>query len=1078
MQRQKGCWVKWARVALVVGGMAGGKWAGAELPVEGGPSGARIENPYRPSPSAIISVGELPTAVTAAAVAAEATVPGRMPEARSAGNGETVVLTKEHLSRQLELVTLAVDLDEATRADLGKKLLKAGEWLAAADEAAAKSAQFAGEIQQAPKLVEEAKRALTQPASDPVIEIPPGTQLLQVEQQLSQAETRLSEARDELNRYETELKRRTERHAELSKLIAEKTQQLSELDKQRAAPAPTAEKPLVTQVRQMEQQARQFALQRQAEQYKLEIQRMDTLAEFAPLQRDVAKRSVAGLEKTVAEWQRVVAEVRKRESQRQAEETRQQAEVAHPALAAVAQRNAELAEKRKAIASSIERVTSELKLRNKQLGQLRADFERLQEKVQVAGLSKTIGILLRKQQVDLNALAKSREMIRFIEQEMPAAQLTLIELEDERSMLGDVEQTVQDMVASLSATLPECDHAMLMHTASALLTTKRQLLDSSIYDYNAYLRELIELELSCRRLTTETAAFAEFIDRHVLWIRSAEPLGIGELRRAIEGVVGWIDVQLWLSMISNAWNGLLRRPLHGAGGLLLISLLVMMRRRLFGRLQSLCQTESGNSTLLFWPTLEAMSLVATGSLVWPSLMWCGGWWLESSPLGTDVSNALAHGLQRGAAFLCLFQVVRVTTRSGGLGETHFGWHASGTKVVRETLLWLGALGLPIAVIVSVADRWDDGQGNDPVGRLAFILGMILTATAMHNVFRRQKGMLQEALARVPQGWLNRVRMTGYLAGTGIPCVLAVLTAAGYYYSARQLAVRFEMSMLVVLGLVGLHGVLSRWLLVKRRNIAIRQARERRQNQAEQSSDIAKVLQPPPAPAQDMTKIQSQLQYLLRYGATLAVLTVSWYIWSDVLPALRILDRVVLWTSTQAVVETAGEGDSPAYGERVEKQVPTTLTHVLLALILAAATFALGKNFPALLEITVLERLPIDHGGRHAAAIIFRYLVYLTGLMLACRTLSVSWTSVQWLAAAMTVGLGFGLQEIFANLVSGLIILFERPIRVGDLVTVNGTTGTVSRMQIRATTITDFDRREMIVPNKKFITEDVINWTLS
>jgi potassium efflux system protein len=148
------------------------------------------------------------------------------------------------------------------------------------------------------------------------------------------------------------------------------------------------------------------------------------------------------------------------------------------------------------------------------------------------------------------------------------------------------------------------------------------------------------------------------------------------------------------------------------------------------------------------------------------------------------------------------------------------------------------------------------------------------------------------------------------------------------------------------------------------------------------------------------------------------------------------------------------------------------------MLLAAGTFVLGKNLPALLEITVLDRLPIDHGGRHALTIILRYLVYLAGLLLVCRTVSVSWSSVQWLAAAMTVGLGFGLQEIFANLVSGLIILFERPLRVGDLVTVNGVTGTVTRMQIRATTITDGDRREMIVPNKKFITEDVINWTLS
>ncbi len=65
-----------------------------------------------------------------------------------------------------------------------------------------------------------------------------------------------------------------------------------------------------------------------------------------------------------------------------------------------------------------------------------------------------------------------------------------------------------------------------------------------------------------------------------------------------------------------------------------------------------------------------------------------------------------------------------------------------------------------------------------------------------------------------------------------------------------------------------------------------------------------------------------------------------------------------------------------------------------------------------------------------------------------------------------------------TLVSGIIILFERPIRLGDVVTVNDVTGNVSKMQMRATTITDFDRRELIVPNKKFITDNVINWTLS
>ena len=90
----------------------------------------------------------------------------------------------------------------------------------------------------------------------------------------------------------------------------------------------------------------------------------------------------------------------------------------------------------------------------------------------------------------------------------------------------------------------------------------------------------------------------------------------------------------------------------------------------------------------------------------------------------------------------------------------------------------------------------------------------------------------------------------------------------------------------------------------------------------------------------------------------------------------------------------------------------------------------------------------------------------------------SWDKLQWLVAALSVGLGFGLQEIFANFVSGLIILFERPVRIGDVVTIGQLSGTVSRIQIRATTITDFDRKEIIVPNKTFVTGQLLNWSLS
>ena len=103
---------------------------------------------------------------------------------------------------------------------------------------------------------------------------------------------------------------------------------------------------------------------------------------------------------------------------------------------------------------------------------------------------------------------------------------------------------------------------------------------------------------------------------------------------------------------------------------------------------------------------------------------------------------------------------------------------------------------------------------------------------------------------------------------------------------------------------------------------------------------------------------------------------------------------------------------------------------------------------------------------------------LLGIVLIFSTLGLQWSSIQWLVAALGVGLGFGLQEIVANFVSGLILLFEQPIRVGDVVTVEGITGTVSRIRIRATTIVNWDRQELVIPNKAFITGQLINWTLS
>ncbi len=156
----------------------------------------------------------------------------------------------------------------------------------------------------------------------------------------------------------------------------------------------------------------------------------------------------------------------------------------------------------------------------------------------------------------------------------------------------------------------------------------------------------------------------------------------------------------------------------------------------------------------------------------------------------------------------------------------------------------------------------------------------------------------------------------------------------------------------------------------------------------------------------------------------------------------------------------------------------TLADFGLSLVFVVATFIAFRNLPGLIEILVLQRLPLDAGSRYALSTVLRYLIVALGIIAAFSAIKLDWSSIQWLAAALTFGLAFGLQEIFANFISGLIILGERPIRIGDTVTIGTITGTVTRIKMRATTITDWERKELIIPNKTFITGDVINWTVN
>ena len=268
-------------------------------------------------------------------------------------------------------------------------------------------------------------------------------------------------------------------------------------------------------------------------------------------------------------------------------------------------------------------------------------------------------------------------------------------------------------------------------------------------------------------------------------------------------------------------------------------------------------------------------------------------------------------------------------------------------------------------------------------------------------------------------------------------------------------------------------------------------------------------------SEHLVGLASQARDTVRVVVSLSLVLALAALWADVLPALRRLRDLQLYPQVQVVdasrsarypaLEELGlsqkdatprsgqpGGTAPApppalspmspsagsKGDTESEPLVVTAADLGLALLLILVTLALVRNLPGALEFALIGRLPLDAGARYAATTIARYLVVFIGFGAAAQAVGIGWGRIQWLAAALTFGLAFGLQEIFANFISGLIILFERPVRVGDIVTLGDVTGKVTRVRMRATTITDWNRKELIIPNKELVTGRVINWTLT
>ena len=159
------------------------------------------------------------------------------------------------------------------------------------------------------------------------------------------------------------------------------------------------------------------------------------------------------------------------------------------------------------------------------------------------------------------------------------------------------------------------------------------------------------------------------------------------------------------------------------------------------------------------------------------------------------------------------------------------------------------------------------------------------------------------------------------------------------------------------------------------------------------------------------------------------------------------------------------------------RITVSVSSVLLGVLVFTLTLIIARTASTFIERRIAKRHHIDPGLRYTIARLVKYLVVTIGTLVALKqAFALDLTSIAVVFTALSVGIGFGLQYIAADIASGFILLFERPVRVGDRITIGEDEGDVQSINLRTTIVTTNDRIAIIVPNSKLISQRVINWS--
>jgi len=931
-----------------------------------------------------------------------------------------------------------------------------------------KAAEYADAWAEAPERATRLEEQIADLEAGKKVEVPEDATVDQLDEALEAAERDLSEERAELIELEEEIASRTERRRKLPALLEDAKRRLAVAEQD----SPASDDPALTAVRSELVPLRVEAIGAEIRAYETELESYDARGRLLSLQRDLTVLEIAHYERLTKALREALKKSQQRAVEREADEAREILDSLETTPSGVQAMVSELIEENRNLAdrwtgeggvtARIDDVSEKLVRAESQISSVDASLRDLRQQIAAVGLVDSVGLMLRRQRDESPDIGMYQRFIRMRQPEIGQVQLAQIQLRQKREQLSNIERRVEEVIDSDAAGVPPEDRERVEQALRELLQTQRNYLDELIDDYETYFEKLVDFDARQRELIDRTKKLNEFIDARVLWVPSGQPMGIDAAALSVDALE-WLlgsryRAQLWRATVDAAQRDLWLTILFVLAAVLSVLLAPRARRRI----GALGEQVRSHTTTSFMPTIEALGLTLLMVPWLPGLVIYLGWHLGRSPQATHYVRSVSEGIVAAGVFWLTLRFVNKVLRPNGLAVAHAKFPSACAATLRRHLVWFGAISVPAIFVMFVLEAHGKAAWTESLGRLAFLVGM--GAAAAYTYFVVKPGGPVATLYKLDG--LSSQRARWWAAGRVfvliVPIGFGVAALTGYYWTALQLAFRYHLTLLFLFSLQVVFNLSIQWALVARRRVA----RDQMDQPAEDDEEEAV----------DLVTVEAQTRRLIR-GTILLVSAVGvLLIWAEVLPAVGILRHVELWSTTKTVTLSLQDAAGVARETTETRLVPVTLADLVGALVIGMVALALVRNLPGLLNVSVFRRL--NAGERYAYSTLVKYAIALGGIGWALSTIGLGWSNIQWLVAALGVGLGFGLQEIFANFVSGLIILFERPIRVGDTVTVGQVSGVVTKIRTRATWITGFDRRELVVPNKEFVTQQLINWSLS